>query len=408
MKTRCNVWISLAAAALVWTWSGPAAAEPVDATVSASVSADGEVSTDTKTANEEKVEKPSEPVSETTLDLCQDGVDNDNDSHIDCSDQDCEIYAMCVADSKDEPAAAAPAGPVTRVAIIDSNPVKEYGRFCRDGVDNDENGSADCHDPQCQSSYYCRKEMYYYPEDNTRPPGLFVSFGLGLALPNYRYPHAETDSIYGRNISFDPDLGGMLDFQVGFMFLKYLGAGFNFKSAFTGGSNRDEQIFSEQSDEDYKYLGFKYWGNVGGFVRAQWPFERVVPYVNVHMGFSSARHRWHVYDAENTWSDVYDYESDDSEYIEGERDEKKSGAMRHFTFAFEPGFDVFVAKRLFGIGLKVWLPVVASSDSETDNVGVMANFTFTPQWRGKKQLKDEYKNTPAPASSKTPSKTTGE
>ena len=71
--------------------------------------------------------------------------------------------------------------------------------------------------------------------------------------------------------------------------------------------------------------------------------------------------------------------------------------MRHFTFALEPGFDVFIAKRRFGIGLKAWLPVVASEDSETDNVGILMSFIFTPQWRGERTLKDKYKNPPKPA-----------
>jgi hypothetical protein len=251
--------------------------------------------------------------------------------------------------------------------------------------------------------------MYHYVEDDTRPPGLFVNFGFGAAFPNYRHPRAETDSVHGDNISFDPDLGGMLDLQLGMMFLKYVGAGVNFKWAVTGAGNHDHMIFSEQTDEDYKYMGLKYAANIGGFVRLQWPFERVVPYVNIHAGYSAARHRWHVYDGENSWSDIREHESDDSWPIEGEKDVKHSGSMRHFTFALEPGFDVQVVKRFFGIGLKAWLPVVASSDSETDNVGLILNFSFTPQWRGSKQLKDKYKNAPAPTPSpQTPSNKTAD
>ncbi len=40
--------------------------------------------------------------------------------------------------------------------------------------------------------------------------------------------------------------------------------------------------------------------------------------------------------------------------------------------------------------------MVANADSERDNVGVMLSFTFTPSWRGKAQLKEAYKNPPAP------------
>ena len=35
-------------------------------------------------------------------------------------------------------------------------------------------------------------------------------------------------------VPFDPDLGLMLDLQAGYLFLKFLGAGVSFKSAFTG------------------------------------------------------------------------------------------------------------------------------------------------------------------------------
>ncbi|MCP4601215.1 MAG: hypothetical protein GY847_11940 [Proteobacteria bacterium] len=39
---------------------------------------------------------------ETTLDACRDGDDNDGDGHIDCADQDCEIFAICLEDSGEE------------------------------------------------------------------------------------------------------------------------------------------------------------------------------------------------------------------------------------------------------------------------------------------------------------------
>ena len=36
---------------------------------------------------------------ESELAQCGDGLDNDADGHVDCADQDCDIYAMCVAPS---------------------------------------------------------------------------------------------------------------------------------------------------------------------------------------------------------------------------------------------------------------------------------------------------------------------
>ena len=61
-----------------------------------------------------KCPEPAPPVlvQENTLESCRDGVDNDSDGHVDCADQDCEIYSMCV-----EPEAAPPPPP---------RPVKVY------------------------------------------------------------------------------------------------------------------------------------------------------------------------------------------------------------------------------------------------------------------------------------------
>jgi len=39
---------------------------------------------------------PPAPLREGGLAECTDGVDNDRDGHLDCTDQDCEIYAVCV------------------------------------------------------------------------------------------------------------------------------------------------------------------------------------------------------------------------------------------------------------------------------------------------------------------------
>ena len=60
-------------------------------------------------AKKQKSVKPAEPVEEVenecpeptlvqenTLEGCRDRQDNDGDGHVDCDDQDCEIYAMCL------------------------------------------------------------------------------------------------------------------------------------------------------------------------------------------------------------------------------------------------------------------------------------------------------------------------
>ena len=317
-------------------------------------------------------------VQENILALCQDGVDNDKDAFIDCDDQDCQIYAVCVGQA-----------PVP-VVVEPPPPLPESGWQCKDGKDNDENGLTDCHDKLCRHTSYCRRLMYERPEPKNKAPGFFLNFGFGVALPNYRIPTAETDGGSYDEVPFDPDFGLMLDLQAGYLFLKFLGAGVNFKSAFTYATNRDEYYLTRDDPDDYKYTGSKYYGNMGAFVRLQWPFPRIVPYLNIHVGYSVATYRWHIYDARNNWDDIYDYESNYSDFIRGEVDEPTIERTRHFTFALEPGFDVIAVRRLFGVGVRGWLPVVANKDASYDNIGILLNFSFYPMWRERPRLKPEY------------------
>ena len=59
-------------------------------------------------AAEVEQESCPEVVQENTLAGCRDGMDNDADGHVDCDDQDCEIYAMCVTAPAAAPAATRP------------------------------------------------------------------------------------------------------------------------------------------------------------------------------------------------------------------------------------------------------------------------------------------------------------
>ncbi len=348
------------------------------------------------TASEsEALTEPLDVITENTLEMCQDAEDNDADSHVDCDDQDCEIFAICIAEEappEEEVTASLPQ--TVRVPV--QFPLTEQGLQCRDGVDNNENGLIDCHDPTCQPSYYCRRVMYERPAPPNKIPGLFINTGVGIALPNYRLPTGETkwpdpntEDVY--KVPFDPDMGTMIDLQVGYLFMKYIGVGLSLKSAFTFATNRILFFLSKDDPDFYKYNGSKYYGNVSGFFRVQWPAGIVVPHLSFHVGYSVSQFTWRIYDRLNPWSDIDDYEVDDSEYIIGDQTEIRSGRKRHFTFALEPGVDFFVVKRLFGIGIKAWLPVIASANPEADNVGVLLNLTFTPTWREPLQLKPEYK-----------------
>ncbi len=328
---------------------------------------------------------PQEPVStavalvpENTVDACRDNVDNDGNGLTDCADPECQIFAICVGKI---PETTPPPEPKAE---------PETGRLCTDGLDNNEDGLIDCHEASCQRYRYCRNLMYETPEPKDKAPGFFMNFGLGAALPNFRTPTAETSGGgYWTNqydVPFDPDVGGMIDIKVGYLPLKWLGAGVKFMGAASGAGNRSEHTHSYDSQDDYKYQGFKLSAYVGGFVRFQYPFGRFVPFLDVAFaGYSFTGYRWEIYDPDNEWEDIYD------ERATGVQ-ESYDLDSRHYTFALEPGFDIFVAKRKLGIGVKAWLPVAAypNGQSSRDNTGVQISFTYTPMWRERPQLKPEY------------------
>ncbi len=329
-------------------------------------------------------------VQERTLDDCRDDEDNDGDGHVDCADQDCEIYAICIQGPPVEEEAAA------AEEEVDPKDRPERGMLCRDGKDNNEDGFVDCFEKSCQHYYYCRRQMYFIPESPNKMPGFYINLGGGIALPNYRTPTAEERSrTYNANVPFDPDMGLMANLKLGFLPLKWFGVGVNLSALATFATNEYE--FMETSDDPgtYKYQGTKIGGHIGGFVRFQWPFGRFVPFIDIAGGYSIYRHEWQVYDPSNDWEDIEswgdDDDLDDAYDLVGDRDTLRF-TTRHFTFALEPGFDVFVVKRIFAIGLRAWMPVIASNDSSTDNIGVMFHFTVTPSWRERARLKPEYEN----------------
>lgn len=267
----------------------------------------------------------------------------------------------------------------------------ETGYQCRDGKDNNGDGQVDCHEVSCQHYRYCRKLMYEVPESPDRAPGLFVTFGAGVALPNYRTPTATTESTYarGERVPFDSDVGLIGDLEIGYLFLKWLGLGVNSKLAVTTATNESEGFEQYDDPSEYKYTGDKVSAHLGAFIRLQWPFSRVVPYVNIAGGYGYAQYEWRVYGSDTSWDEIDsdDYEGDDGNFHH--RDTKRS-TFRHFTFAVEPGIDLFLAKRRFAMGLKAWLPVIANQDSSTDNTGVMLTMSITPMWREAPRLKAEY------------------
>ncbi|MGV7223149.1 MAG: hypothetical protein ACQ9MH_16660 [Nitrospinales bacterium] len=65
--------------------------------------------------------------------ICNDGVDNDQDGQIDCADSDCSNASNC------------------NTPVIETN--------CSDGVDNDQDGQIDCADSDCDSASNCNSSV---------------------------------------------------------------------------------------------------------------------------------------------------------------------------------------------------------------------------------------------------------
>ena len=73
---------------------------------------------------------------------CRDGQDNDGDGTTDCADPDCASSRMCGGGGTGGTGG-------TRPAQTPEDPNTESGRECRDGQDNDSDGVVDCADPDC-------------------------------------------------------------------------------------------------------------------------------------------------------------------------------------------------------------------------------------------------------------------
>lgn len=67
--------------------------------------------------------------------ICDNGIDDDNDNATDCVDTDCVQSPACVE--------------------------VEAGDFCGDGVDNDGDGVSDCDDAGCADHYLCTEQLCF-------------------------------------------------------------------------------------------------------------------------------------------------------------------------------------------------------------------------------------------------------
>jgi hypothetical protein len=394
-------------------------------------------------ATKDKAVKPQSPrpaettaplVAENTFEGCQDGKDNDGDGYIDCEDQDCLIFVMCLPkepqiESKAPPPMAwnppSEQGAQCGDGIDNDNnglvdcdepacatnahciPGPEEGRLCTDNKDNDGNGLIDCEEPSCQRTYYCRKQIYYTPFTPGRPMSWMVSLGLGLSLPNWSQPEAKgrvNDGGSVARVPFNARVGLALNLQVAYMPLTWVGAGVSTTLIGNWDSTRDP---FDSDYTDYKYDAAKIQGGIGGFARVQIPvWERFVPFMNLHLGYTYSKYYWTVYPASNDWDDI-----DRNKYTARATPEYGIG---HMSVMLEPGFDAFVRERSVAIGMRAQLPVATYKwrARTTDAVALFVSVSYTPTWRERPVMRPEYANPiprhvaqPEPEKEKSPTET---
>lgn len=85
-----------------------------------------------------------------TVEICNDGIDNDWDSFIDCDDFSCDNDSFCMVeicdDGKDN----------DNDGFIDGDDWDcDESKNCNDGIDNDNDGYIDCDDYDCDSDVHC-------------------------------------------------------------------------------------------------------------------------------------------------------------------------------------------------------------------------------------------------------------
>jgi hypothetical protein len=83
-----------------------------------------------------------QPVAPRRVEICGDGIDNDQDGDTDCRDIDCSVIPDC------QVSVTLYAAPEMPAQIIEQE-------ICNDRLDNDGDGRTDCADPDCTGQEYC-------------------------------------------------------------------------------------------------------------------------------------------------------------------------------------------------------------------------------------------------------------
>ncbi len=380
---------------------------------------------------------------ENTLDACRDGLDNDGDRHIDCDDQDCEVYVIChvvvpdhaahdkAESSSEPPQKLGEAGDLCSDGIDNDDNGEtdcgddacsavpwcpagdESGPLCGDGKDNDEDGLIDCKEPSCLTSRYCEvgPEMGVQCQDGKDNDANGIRDCDEPSCQDSRFCY---DEIFYVPEPPNKPMGLLLSMGLGFAFPNWSPPSGDVKT--NGGSeyvipyrpdvgpladlsinymfinwvgfgvksmitSTGVQSRSEWSEEDFKFDGVKIYFHAGGFVRFQYPLDSIVPYANFALGYSYAQYRWVTYSR---------FSQNDGEETRRTLALIEEPPSHHMTFAIEPGIDVFILKRCLAAGIKAWLPIAATKDSSMDNTAVMLTFTYTPLWSEASTIKPKY------------------
>ena len=91
--------------------------------------------------------------------ICDDGVDNNDDGRIDCKDPQCQQDLFC------QPEICNDGIDNNGNELVDckdpqcKDSIYCQPEICNDGTDNNANGLVDCADPQCKDSIYCQPEI---------------------------------------------------------------------------------------------------------------------------------------------------------------------------------------------------------------------------------------------------------
>lgn len=348
------------------------------------------------------VESSAETALQETGALCSDGADNDGDGAVDCEDDSCAKERWCrqrtELSSRTEQGFACGDGidndadglidcaEPSCASSVYCEEGPELGLRCRDNKDNDGNGLVDCQEKTCHRTWYCRSRIYYVPETPGRPVGLMLGFSTGPAIGNWRENRAgvcideNRDGDCDARVGYSQNIGMAFKLEAAYLPTDWFGFGIEVMFAASGATNQ----FRHDPD-DYKYEAVQLTVHGGGFVRLQLPvWERFVPYLQVAGGYSYISYFWMIYGPQESWTDIHG-----GDYGQRATPRRRLGQG---MIALEPGFDVYVRKRSIAVGLRAWLPMWGYEDASADVIGVMANLTYTPRWREKPRLKPEYEN----------------